>query len=203
MPSNDAARLGSGNKAVMLAMSIRIATLPLGVVLLTGAYAQEGAGLKTGNPLWGIPLADLRTTVERPLFSPSRRPPPPPQLAPPVIASPLPPPRAAEPERPPLSLLGTIIGEGTEIAVFLDEATTDIVHLKVGKDRGGWTVKSVRGRQVDLEKNHRIATLAFKRDADEPRSAKPQAETPQADIASLNNPDMESYRAALRQRRGR
>jgi hypothetical protein len=189
----------SVSEVVALLAFIRIATaLLVAGIVLTGAYAEEEAGLKRGNPLWGIPVANLRGTGERPLFSASRRPPPPPFVAPPVIASALPPPPPAEPKRPPLALLGTIIGEGTEIAVFLDEATKDIVHLKVGQDRGGWTLRSVHGRQVDFERNHRIATLAFNRDVDEQRLAKPPV-----DVAALSNPDMESYRAALRQRRGR
>src|SRR5215469_8360485 len=83
-----------------------VATLLIACTALTGTHAEEGTGPKIGNPLWGVPLAHLRTTVERPLFSPSRRPPPPPLAAPPVIASPLPPPRPVEPKRPPLALLG-------------------------------------------------------------------------------------------------
>jgi hypothetical protein len=115
----------------------------------------------------------------------------------------LPPPRPPEPKPPLFALLGTIVGERNKIAVFLDETTKDTVRLKVGQDHSGWTLRSVDGRQVDLEKDHRIATLSFKPDADDKRPAKPQVEKPQADMASLSNPDMESYRAALRQRRGR
>jgi hypothetical protein len=195
---NNIARRRSGDEAVALILLIRIAILLLASAVLTDARAEEQAGLKRGNPLWGIPLANLRITTERPLFSASRRPPPPPIAAPPVIASSLPPPRPAEPERPPLALLGTIIGERTEIAVFLDEATKDIIHLKVGQDRAGWTLRSVLSRKVDFERNRRIATLSLKRDTDEQRAAKPTV-----DVAAPGNPDMESYRAALHQRRGR
>jgi len=201
--SNEVARLGSGDKAAAPSALVRIVSLLFAVALLTRAYSEEGGRPKTGNPLWGIPLVDLRMTVERPLFSPSRRPPPPPLAAPPVVASPLPPPRPVEPERPAFTRLGTIIGERIEIAVFLDEVTKDVVYLKAGQDRGGWTLKSVRGRQIDFEKNYRTARLAFNPEPVDQRRAKPQAEKSQADVAALSNPDMESYRAALRQRRGR
>jgi hypothetical protein len=84
------------------------------------------------------------------------------------------------------------------MALFLDETTKETVRLQVGQDHGGWTLRLVDGRQVDLEKDHRIATLAFKRDGDEQRPPNPQA-----DMAASTNTDIESYRAALRQRRGR
>ena len=185
-----------------------VATILIACTALTGAHAEEAARPKAGNPLWGVPLAHLRTTVERPLFSPSRRPPPPPLAAPPVIASALPPPRPVEPKRPPFELLGTVIGERNKTAVFLDETTKDTFRIKVGEDHGGWTLRSVHGRQVDLEKDHRIATLSFKPDAAYQHPSKPDVdnqrpEKPPVDVAASSTPDMESYRAALRQRRGR
>src|SRR5690242_19075901 len=60
-----------------------------------------------GDPLWAIPLSTLTTTRARPIFSPSRRPPPPPVVAAPYV----PPPRPAtpvEPDRPLLTLVGTV-----------------------------------------------------------------------------------------------
>jgi len=105
-------------------------------------------------------------------------------------------------------LLGTIIGERSKIAVFLDETTKDTVRLMVGQDHGGWLLRSVQGRQVDFEKDHRIATLSFKVDPDNQRPLKPDTENgrpekPPADVAVPSNTDMESYRAALNRARGR
>jgi hypothetical protein len=171
---------------------------PLLAAVLSPAYAGEAAGGNPGNPLWGIPLSHLRVTVERPLFSPLRRQPPPPIAAPPVIASPLPPPRPPEPQSPPLALLATIVGENARIAVFLDEKTKDIVHLKVGQDRAGWTLRAVRSRQVDFQRDRRAATLSLKRDGEDQRPANPPL-----DVAAPSHPDMESYRAALNRMRGR
>ena len=188
-----------GSKAVTQLAYFRIAALL--VASLTGAYAGDGGG---SNPLWKIPLADLRVTVERPLFSPSRRPPRAPLAAPPVISSPLPPPRVTQPQRPALALLGTIIGERDKIAVFLDETTKDTVRLRVGQDHAGWTLRSVHGREVDLQKDHRIATLSFEPEADNQLSKKPPVdEKPPLDVVVSSTPEMEAYRAALRQRRGR
>jgi len=177
---------------------LRVALSMLAAALLTTARAEEGGPSKRGNPLWGVPLSELRATVERPLFSPSRHPPPPPLAVPTVAASPLPPPRPAEPDHPPLVLLGTVVGERDEIAVFLDDTTKDVVHLKVGQFRGGWTLRSVHNRQIDFEKDNRIATLTLARDAQEQRSGNQQ--TP---AAASDNMDMESYRMALQRKRGR
>jgi hypothetical protein len=92
--------------------------------------------------------------------------------------------------------------------VLLNEASKDVVQLKVGQDWGGWTLKSVHGRQVDFEKDHRIATLSFKPDAGNQQPSKPDVdnqrpEKPSVDVAASSTPDMESYRAALREKRGR
>jgi hypothetical protein len=192
---NAAARRCS--KAVVLPTFLRIAVLLFAGAILSNADAKEDVSPR-GNPLWGISLNNLRATAERPLFSPSRRPPPPPLAAPPIVTSPLPPPRPVEPERPPLTLLGTIIGERVKIAVLLEETTKDTVRLKVGEIRGGWILRTVHARTVDFERNHRIATLSFQRDADD----QPPTKLP-VDVAASNNPDMESYRAALHRSRGR
>jgi general secretion pathway protein N len=114
----------------------------------------------TGNPLWAVPLRVLSATRERPIFSPSRRPP-----APPVVAAPqLPPPRPpaakpAEPDHPPLTIVGTIIGETQGIGVFIDQATQQVVRLKTGQDHDGWILRSVQGREALFEKDRRKATL--------------------------------------------
>ncbi len=62
-----------------------------------------------GNPLWAIPLKGLSATRERPIFSPSRRP-----RAAMAATTPYVPPRPAKtaaPDRPQLTLVGTIAGD--------------------------------------------------------------------------------------------
>jgi len=116
----------------------------------------------TGNPLWGIPLRVLTATRERPLFSPSRRPPAPPVVAgPPPPARPVAAPKAPEPERPPLTIVGTIVGGNDALGVFVDQGTNDIIRLHTGQDHGGWVLRSVQGREAIFEKNSRNATLAL------------------------------------------
>ena len=115
-----------------------------------------------GNPLWAVPLSSLTATRERPIFSQSRRPPPVPVAAAPVVqarpAPPPPPPR--EPERPRLSLVGTVGGE-EGIAVFVDQATQAIVRLRTGEGHDGWVLRTVGGREVTLQNDRDTAVLTL------------------------------------------
>jgi general secretion pathway protein N len=112
-----------------------------------------------GNPLWAVPLRELSATLERPIFSPSRRPPAPPAVAAVNVPVP-PPPKPAEPERPLFTLVGTIVGDNGGIGVFLDQAR-NVVRLKTGQDHDGWTLRAVRGREATFDKGARTATLSL------------------------------------------
>jgi hypothetical protein len=117
------------------------------------ARGAEPEPPSTGNPLWSLPLKQLSMTRERPIFSPSRRPPPPPApafVAPVAVRTPVKPP---EPQRPTVSLLGTIIGAEDQIGVFLDSATQSIVRLRVGEHHQGWVLRIIKAREVTLVKN--------------------------------------------------
>jgi hypothetical protein len=114
----------------------------------------------TGNPLWAIPLSSLTATRERPLFLPSRRAPAPAVAGTPVVVA-LPPPPSTEPDQPPLTLVGAIASDTEGFAVFLDQATNNVVRLKTGQDHMGWVLRSVKGREATLEKNKRTATLTL------------------------------------------
>ena len=106
-----------------------------------------------GNPLWSLPLEQLATTRERPIFSPSRRPATPPTLTHAVpVAVPLPAKPAAV-ERPAMSLIGTVIGTNVRVAVFLETATKKVVSLRVGQDHQGWVLRRVKEREVTLVKD--------------------------------------------------
>ena len=116
--------------------------------------------LRSGNPLWAIPLKNLSVTRERPIFSASRRPP-----APAVAATPYVPPRAPpkppEPERPQLTLVGTIAGQQEAFGIFLDQTTNDVVRLKLGDAQRGWLLRRVLKREVMLEKERETVVLAL------------------------------------------
>jgi general secretion pathway protein N len=116
---------------------------------------------QSGNPLWAIPVRRLSATRERPLFAPSRRPPPPVvayQLA--SVPAP-PPPKPAEPEKPRLELIGTIVGESDAIGVFFDQATRSVLRLKMGEAHEGWFLREVQRRDVSLEKGSQTILLAL------------------------------------------
>jgi len=120
--------------------------------------------LRSGNPLWAVPLSALTATRERPIFSASRRPPPAPVAAAPVMQTraPPPPPAPRVPERPRLSLVGTVGGE-QGIAVFVDQATQAIVRLRPGEGHDGWVLRAVGGREVTLESDRDTAILSLPR----------------------------------------
>jgi hypothetical protein len=120
--------------------------------------------VRAGNPLWAVPLSSLTSTRERPLFSSSRRPPPPPVVAAPVVQTkpPPPPPKPREPERPRLSLVGTVGGDDG-IAVFVDQATQAIVRLRTGEGHDGWVLRTVGGREVTLQNDRDTAILTLPR----------------------------------------
>ncbi len=113
------------------------------------------------NPLWAIPLSELSATGERPIFSPSRRRPAPAVFEvaaaqPPKLVS------ALEPTRPPLVLVGTIIGASRQIGVFLEETTKEMVRLTAGESHGGWILRSADNRSAQFEKGERAANLMLR-----------------------------------------
>jgi general secretion pathway protein N len=129
---------------------------PAQVVVSPPAPVAERA--LSDNPLWGIPLTQLPVTRDRPIFSSSRRPPPPavaPAAVPKVVAVPKP----TEPERPQLSLLGTIVSDDEGFGIFLDQSTKVVLRLKVDEDYQGWKLRSVQGREATLEKDQQVVTL--------------------------------------------
>jgi general secretion pathway protein N len=109
------------------------------------------------NPLWAIPLAQLKVTRERPLFSPSRRPPPPVEIS---KAAP-PPPPPPEPEKLQLSLVGTVVStDGEGIGVFLSLAgIAPPLRLKTGDIHKGWVLRAVRRREAEFGKDQQVALL--------------------------------------------
>jgi hypothetical protein len=125
------------------------------------ASNPEPAIDRTGNPLWAVPIDSLTATRDRPLFSASRRPPSPPAIF--TAAAPPPPPVAAPlPDRPPLVLLGTIIGGTLHVGIFHEEATTKTIRLSVGESREGWVLRSVSANNADFEAADRVATLVLR-----------------------------------------
>lgn len=164
----------TGLSSGLLAATSSLDTLPgergneadsveLGTVKPIGAPPNREVAkpVPRGNPLWSVPLSALTATQERPIFSASRRPPPRAVIAPPaevsgpVLAS-------AEPERPPLALIGAIVGEGDSIAVFVDRTSQKMIRLRPGEAHAGWVLASVLRREVTLRKADRSETIELK-----------------------------------------
>src|SRR5689334_17425171 len=106
------------------------ATMLLPMIVLTGLLAIDPAN-RTGNPLWSVPLAELSATGERPIFAATRRPPQPKAIEPPATAAPAQ--TQAQPDRPALSLLGTVtdVTGGRGIGIFIDDVAKHALRLKV------------------------------------------------------------------------
>ena len=118
--------------------------------------------LPSGNPLWSVPLSVLTATQERPIFSASRRPPQRAVVAPPVDQVNVPAAQKSEPERPPLALIGAVVGDSDAIAVFLDRTNQRIIRLRQGETHAGWELSAVLRREVTLKKADRAEVLVLK-----------------------------------------
>jgi hypothetical protein len=150
-PRDDTLGLGrAGEPSAVAPRSVATVTAPAGVEHVPSA-----------NPLWAIPLLQLSATRERPLFAPSRRPPPPVVAYQLASAPPPPPPKPAEPEKPRLSLVGTIAGGAEGIGVFLDSTTRAVLRLKMGETHEGWVLRAVRRREATLQKGSQVAVLTL------------------------------------------
>jgi len=126
------------------------------------ASNPEPAIDRSGNPLWAVPIDSLTATRDRPIFSASRRPALPPAVFVTAAASPPPPVVASLPDRPPLVLLGTIIGGALRVGIFHEEATAKTLRLAVGESREGWLLRSVSANDANFEAADRVATLVLR-----------------------------------------
>jgi general secretion pathway protein N len=137
--------------------------------------ARQAEPTPSGNPLWGIPLRELSATRERPIFSPSRRPPPPAVAAAPyVLAAAVS--KPVEPERPQLTLVGTIAGATDGFGIFLDKTSNKVMRLKLREAHQGWILQRVRGREAVLEKQDQTVVLALPAAREQSTNNAPPAE---------------------------
>lgn len=138
-------------------------TVDLGTVRpLDGSNREMAKPLPSGNPLWSVPLSVLTATQQRPIFSALRRPPPRSEIAPQVEHASGPPPKPDEPDRPPLALIGVVVGDSGAIAVFVDRTNQKIVRLRRGETYAGWDLITIARREATLAKGDRAETIALK-----------------------------------------
>lgn len=117
---------------------------------------------RPGNPLWSVPLSALSATRDRPLFSVSRRPP----VVPAPVAAPTPEKEAIAsppPERPLLTLVGTIVSPRATIAMLQGSNTEAILRLRVGQENDGWEVRAIGLRSIVVEKGEQSVELGLPR----------------------------------------
>jgi len=157
---SDVGLADTGGDALSARSAIPAETTVLGDAATPAPDATPAPGL---NPLWAIPLKSLTATRERPLFAPTRRPPAP--VIPAAQAqAPPPPPVAAKPaapERPPLTLVGTILNADGNIAIVQDQTTQKVLSVRQGEAAAGWRVTDVTARAATVEKNAEVVTLAL------------------------------------------
>ena len=165
-PANDALDNDVADD-VQLTGPSKVAPPPAEPVTTVRVVAPPAPPVRTpsANPLWGIPLAQLSGTRERPIFSASRRPPPVAAVA--ETAPVKPPPRKREIEPPQLSLVGTIASIDEGFGIFIDQSTKAALRLKVGDDHQGWKLRQIRGREVTMEKDDRSAVLTLPQPGDQ------------------------------------
>ena len=98
--------------------------------------------VRIGNPLASLDLSQLKATVERPLFAPSRRRPPEPMAAPAPATSATP--------VPSFDLLGVVRNAGRAIALLRDKANAVSLRVEAGDFVSGWQVAKVESTLVLL-----------------------------------------------------
>jgi hypothetical protein len=156
-----ATALGSGTVLALFA-SMPTARAADGAPLRERNVSADRQSTPVANPLWQVPLAFLKVTQERPLFSLTRRPKPLAVVAipvePPLPSPPLQPPEA---DQPPLSLLGIILQENAGIAIFQSGNTDGIVKLKIGESYAGWSLAALEPRQAIFSNGYRRTALGF------------------------------------------
>jgi general secretion pathway protein N len=113
----------------------------------------------SANPLWGMPLKQFSVTRERPIFLSSRRPPAPPASA--VTVAKVIVPKPKEPEQPQLSLVGTISGDDAKFGIFVDQATKNVLRLRVGENFQGWELRSIQSREASFQKSELSFVVAL------------------------------------------
>jgi len=119
--------------------------------------AQDQPAAAPVNPVAAQALDKLSTTLDHPLFSPTRRPPAPPP--PPVAQAPPPPPPPAPP--PNLVLFGVVMDGESARAVVRAGADRKLLRAQIGDDIEGWKVSQIDGRKVVLSLDGRFATFTL------------------------------------------
>ena len=113
------------------------------------ASATVMQGGETVNPLASLDKAALRDMIERPLFTPTRRPPPAPaqsEAAPALV------PTLAPPSTPDYALLGIIRDGDRAIALLRSRSDGRNLRVEAGDMIGGWEIADIDTVSVRLKR---------------------------------------------------
>jgi hypothetical protein len=135
------------------------------------APARDSSTVTLSNPLAAQSLEQLSATLDRPLFSPSRRRTP----APVTTSAQLPVPAAPPPD---LILSGIVMDGSGARAVIQVGAEKRTLRAIVGDNIDGWTVTRIEGRKLVLSLDGRFVTFTlFNRGADQRTDGPPSKTT--------------------------
>ncbi len=116
------------------------------------------------------PAAALAAIVERPLFSPTRRPPQPPPVQ---VAAPAPAPTPAPPTPIGFSLVGVALSDGKRVALVRRQEDGRVLSVPEGTEVLGWTVQRIESDSASFRRgaSEEILVLQFARGQAEPPGA--------------------------------
>ena len=144
----------------------------MAALILIGAWrgreGADGSEISSSRRRSGITALERHACCccvqDRPIFLASWRPPQPAMIAPRVDQVEAPAlQKAAKPERPPLALIGAVVGESDAIAVFVDRTNQKFVRLRLGETHSGRVLSSVLPREATLMKGDRVEVLVLQR----------------------------------------
>lgn len=120
--------------------------------------ADPAAGTEAlKNPVELQTLGQLSATLERPLFSSTRRPPPKPVVRVSRPEAPPPPPPAPPPS---VVLLGIVSTDG-EASAAIKQGSDKVVRVRMGDDVAGWKVGRIEPRRLVLTLDERSVDFAL------------------------------------------
>jgi hypothetical protein len=118
------------------------------IAACAGLAAAQTPAVKTDGEIPELPpLEDLSATVERPLFTPTRRPP---EEAPAPVAEAAP--VAVPSEESPADLTGIVSGPDRAYAILTNKKTKEILHLRKGEAIDDWNISEIGPRHVVLRR---------------------------------------------------
>ncbi len=159
-------RRGKGAAAAAIAL-MALAIAAAGAAGQEAAPAEPDEAAPPGaspNPLSSLDLESLSATRELPLFTPSRTPPlveepPPPEPEPEPVEPEIV--EEADPEPPPLELIGIVVTEAEQVVLLMDQSTGEVQRIRPGDEFEGWTVSIIDSRTVELESEGNFQTLTM------------------------------------------